>query len=96
MPALQVPGDGADEAAVLPVVEGMHGRGEAEDARPGMAEDEHLHVAPEGGAVPAVMGTVHERIVGGKGEEGNLTEGRRFGIGCGSARIRRDETAAVP
>src|SRR5437867_3048024 len=48
------------DAEVLPLVEPAHGRRKDEDRSATVAEDEHLHVAPEGGAPPLPVLTVHD------------------------------------
>src|SRR5262245_37006898 len=65
VPRLQVPVQRPDEAAVLPVVVRVLRRRERQHARPGVAEDEQLHVPAERGAEPTVVVAVHGRGPGG-------------------------------
>jgi hypothetical protein len=58
-PALERLRQGADHAAILPLVKAPHGRRKHERSGTGMTELEQLHVAAQGRAVPAVMFSMH-------------------------------------
>src|SRR4029077_5378587 len=52
---LEVMGERSDHPPVLPLVEPPHRRRKDHHARAGVAEDEQLHLAAEGRAIPVTM-----------------------------------------
>ena len=59
MPVFQLVVQGADHAAIFKLVEAPAGAGKDEHGKAGVAEDEQLHVAPEGGGRPLVIFAFH-------------------------------------
>src|SRR5207302_3780701 len=59
MPVFQLVVHGADHASVFELVKAATGAGKDEHGKAGVAEDEQLHVAPEGGGRPLVIFAFH-------------------------------------
>src|ERR687884_1746094 len=58
-PLLQMGGQRAHHAEILVLVKPAHGGREDQDRRAGVPEDEHLHIASQGRAGPALVLTLH-------------------------------------